>query len=314
MQHIDLPNIDEILFAMSEQPLGEGEEAKVYKVHTSPKYTVRVSHNAPPLKELYKELTENSFKLQENIFENRNFAQPVAWWGQDNSTGGSALITINLYSPGFSLEVYKPGRPKPDSENALIKTQVLTDTVVNMPDIVIDKLYDDMHFLNSRQYSLDVGGGLFCNTGNILYSAVDDRAFIIDLQPFVKPGERPGIRPHSKGFNMPLYLTRGLLPGAFCYAEEHSKNQELIEKRTEIVDKVISGAQRANYNDSDGYLGADSSKLAKYWELQLKKLNIPEKFHENFIQRVCDIQHETRYPLYKKDTPVMRVAGRNIRS
>ena len=312
MASYDLPDVDEILFSMSEQPLGKGEEATVYKVHTNPKYTVRVSHNAPSIKELRHLLTKSGFHSQENIFENRNFAQPVAWWGKDDRIEGSALITINLYSPGFSLEVHKPGRPKPDSEEALIKTRVLSETVANMPDTVIDKLYDDMHFLNSREYSIDVGGGLFCNTGNILYSAVDDRAFIIDLQPFIKHGERVGIPPHTKGLNMPLYLARGLLPGAYCYATEHAKDPELIEYRTAIVDKVISGAKRANYNDVGGYLGEDLAKIPKFWEVQLRKLNIPEKYFDGFIKDICSVEHISRYPLYKNKTPFIRVAGRGM--
>ena len=41
-KHI-LPSREEILFAMSEQPLGQGAEAKVYKIHTNPKFTTRVS-------------------------------------------------------------------------------------------------------------------------------------------------------------------------------------------------------------------------------------------------------------------------------
>lgn len=314
MINYDLPDIDEILFSMSEHPLGQGEEATVYKVHTKPKYTVRVSHNAPPLRELRKVLTENDFHLQENIFEDRNFAQPIAWWGEDAIVDGSALITINLYSPGFSLEVHKPGRPKPDSEDALIKTKVLSETIANVPDSVIDKLYDDMHFLNSREYSIDVGGGLFCNTGNILYSAADEKAFIIDVQPFIKHGERVGIPPHTKGLNMPLYLARGLLPGAYCYADEHAKDPELIEYRTAIVDKVISGAQRANYNDVGGYLGKDLAKIPKFWEVQLRKLQIPERYHDSFIRDVCSIEHKTRYPLYKNKVPFVRVAGKGMYS
>ena len=314
MLYRDLPDIGEILFAMSEQPLGEGEEAKVYKVHTKPKYTVRVSHNAPQLKDLHKLLAENSFIQQENIFGKRNFAQAIAWWGNDTSNKGSALITINLYSPGFSLEVHKPGRPKPDAESALVRTLVLSETIANMPDTVIDRLYDDLHFLNSRHHSLDVGGGLFCNTGNILYSAVDNRAFIIDLQPILQYGEHPGVKNNTKGFNLPIYLTRGLLPGAYCYAKEHSQNPELIKLRTEIVNKVINGAQRADYNDIDGYLGSDTRNVGKYWDFQLRKLNIPEKYHDGFIKTICSIEHKNRYPEYNKQVPFMRVSGKSYGS
>lgn len=173
MLYSDLPSVDEIFFAMSEPPLGEGEEAKVYKVHTNPKYTVRVSHHAPALDELRAQLSADSFHQQHDLFDGRNFAQAYAWWGKDSWVNGSALITINLYSPGFSLEVHKAGQEIPGSEHALIKTRVLSETIVNMSNAAIDKLYDDMHFLTARHYSLDVGGDLFQNTGNILYSAVD---------------------------------------------------------------------------------------------------------------------------------------------
>ena len=38
-----LPTNDEIVFAISEPPLGEGQEARVFKVHTNPHFTVRQS-------------------------------------------------------------------------------------------------------------------------------------------------------------------------------------------------------------------------------------------------------------------------------
>ena len=40
-----LPTNDEIIFAVSEPPLGEGEEARVFKVHTSPHFTIRMSRD-----------------------------------------------------------------------------------------------------------------------------------------------------------------------------------------------------------------------------------------------------------------------------
>ena len=33
-----LPTPDEIAYAITEEPLGMGEEAKVYKIHTNPNY------------------------------------------------------------------------------------------------------------------------------------------------------------------------------------------------------------------------------------------------------------------------------------
>lgn len=306
-----LPSVDEIIFAMSETPLGEGEEAKVFKIHTNPKYTVRVSHFAPNLPELRKQLQEIPFTKQTDAFAGRNYAQPVAYWGTDDRINDGALITINLYAPGFSLEVHKAGRPKLKSEEALIKTRILSETVANMSDRSIDYLYDDLHFLSSRNYSIDTGGSLFCNTGNILYSAVDEQAFIIDIQPFIK--EHPGInRMHYKGFNTPLYLHKGLIPGAFCYADEHSSDPELIKYRTEITDKVIRGAIRNNLNDIGGYLSGDAAKMAKFWEFQLVKLQIPEKHRENFIKNIIAVEQKNRYAKPPYQISFKRVAGRGM--
>lgn len=147
--------------------------------------------------------------------------------------------------------------------------------MLEIPERAIDFIYDDLHYLSSKKYSLDVGGGLFTNTGNILYSAVDQRWFIIDLQPFIT--ERPGIpKNQTKGFNTPLYLTRGLLPGALCYKDEHAKDPKLIEYRTQLVDRIISGAERNGLNDVGGYLKGNMDTMLNIWELQLRILNVPE--------------------------------------
>lgn len=309
-----LPNIDEVIFAISEEPLGMGEEAKVYKIHTNPMYTVRVSNDAPGLQELSERIFTERFTPQKDIFAGRNYAQPVAYMGVDPYDKNNAMVTINLYAPGISMEIHKPGRKMPESDEALMKTLAWSKAVVNMPDSAIDKLYDDLHFLSSREYSIDVGnGGLFTNTGNILYSANDKGFRIIDIQPFIR--ERVGIRTdHTKGFNTPLYLTRGLIPGAYGYAEEHSKYPALIEYRTEIIDKIIRGAQRNHLNDLGGYLRGDMKALARYWDVQLTKLKIPENYKEAFINDVSSIQQEHRYRLYRSYTPLVRVAGRSMNS
>ena len=62
-----LPSIDDIIFAMSEEPLGMGEEAKVYKIHTSPHYTVRVSNDAPDLETLSMRMYDEKFIMQQDI-------------------------------------------------------------------------------------------------------------------------------------------------------------------------------------------------------------------------------------------------------
>ena len=304
-----LPSIEEILFAMSEQPLGEGAEAKVFKIHTNPKYTVRVSLECPPLSVLSEIINNNPRINQKNIFGNRNFAQALAYW-KNPQNPSEPLLTINLYCPGISIEVEKPGRPKPDAEEALIRTRVLSETILNLPDAAFDQIYDDLHFLSSRKHSIDVGGDLFTNTGNILYSAVDNRMFIIDLQPFI---QRPGLpQNQKKGFNTPLYLARGLLPGAFCYQHEHSKDPDLIKYRTEIVERVIAGAERNHLNDVGGYLKGDISQMAAYWRRQITLLNIPEQYHENMIKRISQIQDEPRYYIIKDVINYVRVSGNSL--
>lgn len=308
-KHI-LPSREEILFAMSEQPLGQGAEAKVYKIHTNPKFTTRVSLDCPPLNELAQIINETPMIEQKNIFGERNFAQTLAYW-RNPKDPDFALLTINLYCPGISIEVHKAGRPIPDPEEALIRTKVLTETILNLPDNAIDFLYDDLHFLSSRKHSLDVGGGLFYNTGNILYSAVDNRMFIIDLQPFKE--NHPGIAPNqTKGFNTPLYLTRGLMPGAYKYRIEHSEDPDLIKYRTEIVDRIISGAQRNNLNDVGGYLPGDMDKMLYYWDLQIKALNIPEKYHDDFLNRIGSIKDKPRYRVDKELITYIRVVGNDL--
>ena len=162
-----LPSPEEVIFAISEDPLGMGEEAKVYKIHTNPGYTVRVSNEAPGLEVLSQRIFTENFTQIKDVFAGRNYAQSVAYLGLTPEDKKNALITINLYSPGFSMEVHKPGKKLPGSDEAMMKTLALTKAVLNMPDSAIDKLYDDLHFLSSREYSIDVGnGGMFTNMGN----------------------------------------------------------------------------------------------------------------------------------------------------
>lgn len=306
------PEIEEILFAMSEQPLGMGEEATVYRIHTNPKFTVRVSNRAPKLDQLGEQMAAVPFKRQPDIFDGRNYAQTVAYWGEDKLVPNTPLVTINLYSPGFSMEVHKPGRPKPNEEEALMRTIALSKAVLNMPDSAIDLLYDDLHFLSSREFSIDVGAaGLFQNTGNILYSGVDKKFSIIDLQPFIR--QHVGIyEQHTKGFNVPLYLAKGLLPGAYCYRDQHSKYPALIDYRTEIVDKVIRGAKRNNWNDVGGYLGVDLAKIARFWDYQLKQLNVSDRHRESFVKEICAVNQQERYQIFRAPFELKRVAGRSM--
>lgn len=121
-----------------------------------------------PINELAAALKEAEPVMQPDIFGERNFAQTVAYFNHPKLLDDDGpVLTVNRYCPGFSFEVYKPGRPKPDSEEALIKTRLLSEKMLEIPERAIDFIYDDLHYLSSKKYSMDVGGGLFTNTGNI---------------------------------------------------------------------------------------------------------------------------------------------------
>lgn len=311
MKKLVLPTVDELLFAISETPLGEGKEAKVFKVHMRPNFTIRINKDITDYEALSKRIFNQGFLLQPDVFEGRNFAQSVAYLASDDPHSAQIDATINLYAPGFSMEIDKSGRELPTSDEALMKTIALTKAVLNMPDSAFDKLYDDLHFLSSKKYSIDVGnGGLFVNMGNILYSGVDKKFSIIDVQPFLK--DHPGINmQHTKGFNTPLYLTRGLITGMEQYADEHSKYPLLIQIRTEIVNKIISAAERNHLNDVNGYLKGDIDQIMPIWKIQLSKMNIDEKYQQDFIQRLKNIKDENPYPVIKENPTILRVSGRS---
>lgn len=311
MEERELPKILDIVYAISERPLGKGAEATVYKIDACPDYTVRVSNRAPGLEELSQRLFEEPFFPQHDMFDGRNFAQPVAYWGLDPEDNSIAMVTINLYSPGYSMEIHKPGMEEPSESEALMKTLAVSNTVANMPDTAIDKLYDDLHFLSSREFSIDTGNGLFTNMGNILLSKKTNDFRIIDLQPFFR--EHPGInRNHTKGNNTPFGLLHGLLPGMYTYRKKHALYLPLVDCRTEIVSKVIQGAQRNHLNDFDGYGG--NRYMKERWEYLLSQLNIPEKYINSFVQDIMSVTQEDRYVMPKNRIPLVRVSGRSMNS
>jgi len=263
---------------------------------------------------LAKMIFNEGFVPQKDIFAGRNYAQSVAYLKGDTQDPCNALATTNLYAPGFSMEIHKPGRRMPSSEEAMMKTLALSKAILNIPDAAIDKLYDDLHFLSSREHSIDVGNSdWFANTGNILYSGVDKEFSIIDIQPFLKDTFKAP-QGQTKGFNTPLFLARGLVPGAYAYFKEHSKYPPLIEYRTEIVDRVIQGAERNHLNDIGGYLKGDKDQIAYIWNYQLSRINIDEKYRENFVKRICSVKQEHRYRLVRHDEPLVRVSGRSFYS
>ena len=178
-----LPAIDEIVFALGELPLGEGNEARVYKIHTNPKFTVRVAKDRK-IENMTEYLYNTLFLPEKDVFEGRNFAQTVGYFLPPKGVK-DPFVTVNLYCPGFSFELNRDYLSKMNAENAdsqttLIKTRLLTEKLLELPDEALEKTFDDMKFLSSKRYSLDSGGGYFMNTGNILYSEVDKKLFIID--------------------------------------------------------------------------------------------------------------------------------------
>jgi len=307
MEERELPSINEIVFAINEVPLGKGEEASVFKIDTNSKYTVRVSNDAPSIEELSERLSEEPFVQLPDIFQKRNYAQSVAYWGLDPDDKTRAMVTINLYAPGFSMEIHKHGTEEPTSSLAMARTLTLSERIVNMPDSAIDQLYDDLHFLSSRGFSIDTGNGLFTNMGNILLSDRTEEFRIIDLQPFIR--EHPGInRNHTKGHNTPFYLLEGLFPGMYKYRNVHSTYGPLIDCRTEIVSKVIKGAQRNHLNDLDGYSGNNS--IEEKWRYLLSQLHIPENYINSFIKDVTSIKQQDRYYPIRDKVNFIRVSGR----
>ncbi len=303
-----LPTNDEIIFAVSEPPLGEGEEARVFKVHTSPHFTIRLSRDLPDDK-IFQYLSEAELVIQPDIFGGRNFAQTVAYYRHPGEKeDDSPLVTINRYVPGFSYEIERSGGMKLNSEEALIKTRVMTQKILEIPNKALDIIYNDLHYLSSKKNTIDVGGGLFTNLGNILYSANDQRLFIIDLQPFIS-GPRVSAD-NTKGFNCPYFLCNGLLPGLYRYRNEHAVDKDLIAMRTEIIDRIISGAEHNHLSDVGCYLSGDAAQMGKYWNAKLHLLRIPEKYHQNFISRVTSIKDEQRYHIPKQQILYQRVSGK----
>ena len=141
-----LPSNEEIIFAVSDPPLGEGQEARVFKVHTNPHFTVRQSIELPNDK-VFQYLSDSQLIMQPDIFGGRNFAQTVAYFRHPAEAEDAApLITINRYVPGFSYEIERSGGMKLNSEEALIKTKVMTQKILEVPNKAMDILYNDLIF------------------------------------------------------------------------------------------------------------------------------------------------------------------------
>lgn len=230
MIHKNLPDFNDLTFAISDAPLGQGTEARVFKVHTKPQYTLRVSVHITNSEKLINILNNSSLHPQKDFFEGKNFAQTVAIFRENGKPSDELpLVSINRYVPGFSLDIGRLSiltknaqeyeklnavEKEIESEKILSVTKKLSEMVLNVGDDKYDKLFDDMHFLSSIKQSIDCGGGLYTNMGNILYSGNDNQLNIIDLQPF--RADSPGInRNHTKGNNSPYNLLHGILPGSY---------------------------------------------------------------------------------------------------
>lgn len=292
-----LPAIDEIVFALGELPLGEGNEARVYKIHTNPKFTVRVAKDRK-IENMTEYLYNTLFLPEKDVFEGRNFAQTVGYFLPPKGVK-DPFVTVNLYCPGFSFELNRDYLSKMNAENAdsqttLIKTRLLTEKLLELPDEALEKTFDDMKFLSSKRYSLDSGGGYFMNTGNILYSEVDKKLFIIDLLPFVY--HRAGISPeHTKGFNTPYFFLQGILPGSYHFKKEHAQDPALRRLRTEVFYKVIKAAQKAELDDVGGYLKGTKEQMQGYWRYQMTLLGFEEKDREQILKEVYKIKDTQPY-------------------
>ena len=85
--HYNLPLTSEVITALCDRCLGEGQEVKVYKIDTNPDFTVQLSQDAPAISVLTDYLKQYPFKTQPDIFGDRNFAQPIAYWSHPDING-----------------------------------------------------------------------------------------------------------------------------------------------------------------------------------------------------------------------------------
>lgn len=81
--------------------------------------------------------------------------------------------------------------------------------------------------------------------------------------------------------------------------------------RTEIVAKSIDSAKRSNLNDLNGYLHGNMNDLQHVWELQLRKLNIPEKYRKMFLTEIGRIKQEQRYKTLPKPLQYFHIQAFN---
>ena len=312
----DLPRKEELIAALAEQPLGNGSEARVYKIHTRPQFTLRVSQDVSK-KDLSQKILDSEFVVQEDIFSGRPFGQTVAYLNHPDlldSYSKDPLITVNYYSRGHDYTIVKDVKENPSEQETLSRTIAITKMLVDpeiFPDKAYDGLFDKLKFLSSRQYTIDVGNDLFCNTGNILPSVLDHKFFIIDVMPFFPASRlqfapKPILNPeHTKGCNSPLFLTRGLMYGYLPHQEFHSKNEELTVLRTKLIHRIVDSAARSQLSDRQTYLFYPMVS----WKRQLMYLNIPLDEQKQLLNKIDNITDSQPYHVVKTPPYLARIGG-----
>ena len=52
--------------------------------------------------------------------------------------------------------------------------------------------------------------------------------------------------------------------------------------------------------------------MLNIWELQLRILNVPEKYRDNMLNRIGSVRDEKRYRTDKENISYVRVAGKSM--
>ena len=314
----DLPKKEELITALSTRPLGNGSEARVYKIPTNPQLTLRVSHDLDG-KDLSQQILEAELTPEKDIFSGRRFGQTIAYLKHPqliDHYSEDPLITVNYYSPGHDYTIVKNIHQNPTEQETLDRTIATTRMLLdpkNFPDSAYDALFDKLKFLSSKQYTIDVGNELVHNTSNILPSVEQHEFFIIDVMPFI-PAEKlrlmssPSLNPnHTKASNSPFFLTRGLMYGHLEHQPFHSKSQELTDLRIQLLHRIIDAATRSKLSDKDTYMFDSIIPFA--WNRQLTRLNIPKEEQTKLMEKIENIQDTQPYPVVQKMPPFARIGG-----
>lgn len=132
--------------------LGGGGEANVYKIND--KYVLRLAYGEKFVK-------PQLFKQQPDIFEGRNFGQPVA-------IGQNGHISINKLVSGKPIHEINKYDAKTYMQNLR--------KYANFPDEVLEDFVENVAFLNSKGYRIDDS-----NAENFLYDEEKQKIGIIDI-------------------------------------------------------------------------------------------------------------------------------------